>query len=74
MIAPLFKRNMISGIKVFFIIFAVICMYTTIIIYMFDRELSDMLNDYQQVLPEMMSAMRQSTIMRLVPEFRFYSF
>ena len=62
MIAPLLKRDMISGIKVFLIIFAVICMYTTVIIYMFDPELSDMLNDYQQALPEMMSAVGMTGI------------
>lgn len=62
MIAPLFKRNMMSGVKVFVIIFAVICMYTTVIIYMYDPKLSDMLNDYQQALPEMMSAVGMTGI------------
>lgn len=52
----LLKRNIISCIKLFIIIFAVLCMYTTIIIYMFNPELADMLNKYQQALPDMMAA------------------
>ncbi len=53
---PLLKRNMISCFKPFLIVFAVLCMYTLIIIYMYNPELADMLNDYQQALPGMMSA------------------
>ena len=62
MIFPLFKRNISSGIKVFMILFAVICMYTTIIIYMYNPELSEMLSDYQKALPGMMSAVGMTGI------------
>lgn len=62
MIFPLFKRNISSGIKVFLILFAIICMYTTVIIYMYNPELSEMLSGYQEVLPEMMSAVGMTGI------------
>ena len=56
MILPLLKRDMLSCVKIFLILFAIIGMYTVVIIYMYDPKLSDMLNDYQQLLPDMMSA------------------
>lgn len=59
---PLLKRNMLVGIKPFLVIFAVLCMYTTVIIYLYDPEFSDMLNEYQQALPEMMSAVGMTGI------------
>lgn len=62
MILPLLKRDMLSGIKVFLIFFGIICMYTLIIVYMYDPKLSDMLNDYQTLLPEMMSAVGMTGI------------
>ena len=62
MILPLLKRNFCSCIKVFLILFAVICLYTTVIIYMYNPELADMLNDYQKALPEMMSAVGMTDI------------
>ncbi|MFR4352787.1 MAG: ABC transporter permease subunit [Roseburia sp.] len=62
MISPLFKRDMTSCIKVFVILFAVICLYTTVIIYMYNPELSDMLSDYQKALPEVMSAVGMTGI------------
>lgn len=55
MVFTLFKRNILSCMKVFIILFAVICLYTTVIIYMYNPEISDMLSGYQEVLPEMMS-------------------
>lgn len=62
MIYPLFKRNLISCVKIFVIIFLVICMYTSVIIYMYNPELSEMLSGYQEALPEMMSAMGMTGI------------
>lgn len=49
---PLFKRNMASCVKPFIIILAVLCMYTLVIMYMYNPELADMLNDFQEALPE----------------------
>lgn len=62
MVWPLFKRNMLSGIKIFVILFAVICMYTTVIIYMYNPDLAEMLSGYQQALPEMMTAVGMTGI------------
>lgn len=53
---PLFRRNMGSCVKPFAIILAVMCMYTGIIIYMFDPALAEILNRYQEALPDMMAA------------------
>lgn len=44
----LLKRDMATGVKPFIIIFAVLCLYTTVIIYMFNPELASMLSDYQE--------------------------
>ena len=48
---PLFKRNMISAGKLSIIFIAILTMYTSVIIYMFDPELAEMLNQYQQMMP-----------------------
>lgn len=53
---PLLKRNMSACIKPFLILFAVLCMYILVIIYMYNPELADMLNEYQKLMPQMMSA------------------
>lgn len=53
---PLLKRNMISCLKPFLIIFAALCMYTLVIVYMYDPEMADMLNQYQEALPGIMAA------------------
>lgn len=62
MVWPLFKRDMISCIRVYLILFAVMCMYTVVIIYMYDPKLSDMLSGFQEALPDMMSAVGMSGI------------
>lgn len=54
---PLFKRNMKLMIKPFVALFAVFVMYYGIIIYMYDPEMISMLEQYQEMMPEMMSAM-----------------
>lgn len=58
----LLKRNFLSCMKPFIVIFAVLCMYTAVIIYMFNPKLADMLNDYQKALPEMMAAVGMSGV------------
>lgn len=58
----LLKRNLKSCAIPFLIIFAFLCLYTTVIIYMYNPELSAMLSDYQKALPEMMSAVGMSGI------------
>lgn len=58
----LLKRNMVSCFKPFLIIFAVLCLYTLTIVYMYNPELADMLNEYQQMLPGMMSAVGMTGI------------
>lgn len=62
MVRALFKRNMISGIKVLLILLGVISMYTVVIIYMYNPEISQMLSGYQEVLPEMMAAVGMTGI------------
>ncbi|MCI8389466.1 MAG: ABC transporter permease subunit [Roseburia sp.] len=57
MILPLFKRDITACVRMFLVLFAVICMYTVIIIYLFDPEFAHILNDYQELLPDMMAAM-----------------
>lgn len=53
---PLLKRNMRICLIPFLILFAVLCMYIVVIIYMYNPELAEMLNEYQQLMPQLMSA------------------
>lgn len=53
---PLWKRNVKVCRMPLLVIFAVLSMYVTVIIYMYNPELSEMLSGYQQALPEMMAA------------------
>ena len=53
---PLFKRNMISSIKLLVIFIAILAMYTSVIIYMFDPTLAETLAQYQELMPDIMSA------------------
>ncbi len=53
---PLFKRGIQVCIMPFLAVFALLCMYTTVIVYMYNPELSDMLSGYQEALPELMAA------------------
>ena len=62
MIVTLLKQNIRACIKPMLILFAVICLYTSVIIYMYNPELSEMLNGYQEALPEMMSAVGMTGI------------
>ena len=53
---PLFKRSIKSGLRLSVIFIAVLAMYTSVIIYMFDPEMAKMLEQYQEMLPGMMEA------------------
>lgn len=53
---PMLKYNLKACFVPFLIIFAFLVMYTTVIIYMFDPKLAEMLQGYQEALPEMMAA------------------
>lgn len=53
---PMLKQNLKACLVPFVIIFAFLVMYTTVIIYMYNPELAEMLEGYQEALPEMMAA------------------
>ena len=52
----LFKVDMKNSIKLMFIFWVILVMYSIVIIWMFDPEFSEMLLQYQQMMPELMSA------------------
>lgn len=58
----LLKRNIKTCMKPFLLVFAVICMYTVIIVYMYDPDFAEMLEEYQQKMPEVMAAMGMTGI------------
>ena len=58
----LWKRNLKVCTLPFLVIFAMLCMYTTVIAYMYNPELSEMLSGYQQALPELMAAVGMTGI------------
>ncbi len=66
---PLFKNNMTISFKIMILFIAIMAMYTTIIIYMFDPSIAYMLQDYQQALPEMMTAFGMSGVGESLIEF-----
>ncbi|SHK00497.1 ABC-2 type transport system permease protein [Hathewaya proteolytica DSM 3090] len=53
---PLFKRNMISAVKLMVIFIAILTMYTVVIIWMFKPELANVLVQYKEMMPEFMAA------------------
>lgn len=53
---PMLKHNFKACLVPFIIIFAFLVMYTTVIIYMYNPELAEMLQGYQEALPQMMAA------------------
>lgn len=59
---PLLKRNMAQTWKILLILLAAMTLYTTVIIYMYDPKLAHMLDDYQDALPGMMSAVGMTGI------------
>lgn len=66
---PLFERNIKQIIKPLFIFIAVLSMYTSVIVYMYDPSLIDMLNDYQNAMPQVMSAFGMNGIATSLIEF-----
>ena len=65
----LFKRNCQQVIKPGLIFISVLTVYTAVIIYLYDPKLMDMLNGYQEVMPEMMAAMGMSGVATNLIEF-----
>lgn len=53
---PLYKREMKGSIKVLLIFAAVITLYVTVIIRMYDPEMMKTLDDFVKVMPELMAA------------------
>lgn len=53
---PLFKRNLIIGMKLMIPFIAILTMYNSIIIWMYDPELSKSLDQFQEIMPQMMAA------------------
>lgn len=56
----LFKRELQSNYKIFFMIFAVLLMYTSVVTSMFDPNLGQILQQFSQTMPELMSAFGMS--------------
>lgn len=53
---PLFKRNMLYTSKIGIVFIAILTMYTTMITYMFDPAMAEMLVKYQEMMPGLMAA------------------
>lgn len=53
---PLFKLDLKRVVKIMLLFMGILAMYSIVIIWMFDPDLADMLVQYQQIMPEMMSA------------------
>lgn len=53
---PLFKLDMKKAIRLMLLFWVILIMYSIVIIWMFDPEFANMLTQYQQMMPEMMSA------------------
>ena len=54
---PMLKHNFKSCVVPFIIIFLFLVMYTTVIIYMYNPEIAEMLDAYRELMPEVMAAM-----------------
>ena len=59
---PLFKHNFKSCLVPFIIIFLFLVTYTSVIIYMYNPEVAELLDAYQELMPEVMSAMGMNGI------------
>ena len=66
---PLLKHNMKVCALPCIIIFLVLSMYTSVIIYMYNPQFADMLNDYQKMMPKIMSAVGMTGIARTLIEW-----
>ena len=56
MIPTLFKRGMVTGLRLMIPFALIMMMYGGVIVWMYDPALSDMLNKYQQLMPGLMAA------------------
>ena len=56
----LFKRELQSNYKIFLMIFAVLLIYTSVVTSMFDPNLGQILQQFSQTMPELMSAFGMS--------------
>lgn len=65
----LFKRELQSNYKIFLIIFAVLLMYTTIVTSMFDPNLGQILQQFSQTMPELMSSLGMNNPGSTIIEF-----
>ncbi|QSX05737.1 ABC transporter permease subunit [Sedimentibacter sp. zth1] len=54
---PLFKKEIKSNYKILLIFMAILALYVPIMVYMFDPKLGDMLKQFEEAMPGMMSAM-----------------
>lgn len=60
MILPLLIKNIKDAAKLGLVILALAAMYTGVIIYMYDPKLASMLEEYQEVMPQIMDAVGMS--------------
>lgn len=54
--ATMLKRDLISGLKLMVPFLLILTMYNSVIIWMYDPELIESLNEFQDIMPEMMAA------------------
>ncbi len=60
MILPLLKKNLTDAVKLGSVILALLAMYTAVIIYMYDPALASLLEEYQEMMPQLMDAVGMS--------------
>ena len=66
---PLLKRNGKACLIPFIFIFLLLSLYTSVIIYMYNPEFADMLNDYQEALPQVMATVGMTGIAQNLVEW-----
>lgn len=57
---PLLKRDLLGGLKLMIPFLMILTLYNTVIIWMYDPELSQSLASFQEIMPELMSAVGMS--------------
>ena len=65
----LFLREMKKSVKLLLLFAAVITLYVSCIIYLYDPETTEMLNRFVEVMPELMAAVGMGTIAGDLLEF-----
>ncbi len=66
---PLLKRNLRSGCKLMIPFIAILAMYSIMIIWMYDPELNKTLDQFKEIMPEMMAAVGMSGSTGTLTEF-----